>query len=292
MRRSAKINGVAVLFLFVIAALLLFALLKEDRGGKLRVTFLDIGQGDAIFIDSPSGRQVLIDGGPDSSVVRELSRVMPWYDRSIDVVVGTHPDADHIGGLIDVLPRYKVGMIVESSVVGSTDTWSNFEKYVKAEGAQHVVAQRGKVIQLGDGAYLEILAPDRVLTNAETNTACVVARLIYGITSFMFPCDAPRIIEDYLVSLDRSTSLTAGGSGLKSDVLKAGHHGSKTSSSVLFVGAVSPSYAVYSRGCDNKYGHPNQETVDTFARFEIPTLDTCTDGRVTFVSDGQTVTRR
>ena len=217
---------------------------------------------------------------------------MPWYDRAIDVVIPTHPDADHIGGLIDVLDRYKVAMIVHSSVEGDTKTARALVAKMRQEGAQEVVAVRGQIIDLGKGAYLEILSPDRSVPHVETNDGCVVARLVYGKTAFMLSCDAPQGVENYLVALDRSTSLTAGGSGLKSDVLKAGHHGSKNSSSPLFLGFVHPAYAVYSRGCKNRYGHPAPETVARFAQFDIPTLDTCTDGTVTFVSDGQTARKR
>ncbi|MDB5238345.1 MAG: Metallo-beta-lactamase family protein [Candidatus Kaiserbacteria bacterium] len=276
--------GIVLLIALCIACLIWYAAIREDRHGLLTVTFLNIGQGDSIFIDAPSGRQVLIDGGPDSSVLRQLSAVMPWYDRSIDVMIPTHPDADHISGLIDVLAHYQIGLILQSSVLGSTATWHTLEKDISQEGAQIVTGQRGEIIDLGKGAYLEVLSPDRPLPNAETNTACVVTRLVYGNTSFMLSCDAPKEIENYLVRLD--------GKALRSDVLKAGHHGSKNSSSPLFVGYVDPTYAVYSRGCDNKYGHPNQETIDTLAKFNIPTLDTCKDGAITFVSDGETVKRR
>jgi competence protein ComEC len=144
-----------------------------------------------------------------------------------------------------------------------------------------ITAERGQVIDLGDGTYLEVLSPDRSVPNVDTNDACVVTGLVYGATSFMLSCDSPQNIEDYLVYLD--------GKNLHSDVLKAGHHGSKTSSSPLFVGFVHPTYAVYSRGCNNKYGFPHAETVATFKQFNIPTLDTCLDGTVTFESDGQKV---
>ena len=292
MRRSAQVKGIAIAVLLVIALGIWYAALLEDRRGILTVSFLDIGQGDAIFIDAPSGRQVLIDGGLGSAVLRRLAEVMPWYDRAIDVVIPTHPDADHIGGLIDVLDRYKVAMIVHSSVEGDTKTARALVAKMRQEGAQEVVAVRGQIIDLGKGAYLEILSPDRSVPHVETNDGCVVARLVYGKTAFMLSCDAPQGVENYLVALDRSTSLTAGGSGLKSDVLKAGHHGSKNSSSPLFLGFVHPAYAVYSRGCKNRHGNPAPETVARFAQFDIPTLDTCTDGTVTFVSDGQTARKR
>lgn len=299
MRRSSVIILVTILFLGVLATVVWSAVLHEDRRGLLTVSFLDIGQGDAIFIDAPSGRQVLIDGGPDASVLRELGSVMSWYDHSIDILVATHPDKDHIAGLIDVLERYKVGSLFQSSVQGSTAIWNTLEKTIaerQQKGMHVAIAKRGQIVDLGGGAFLEILSPDRAVPSIDTNVGCVVTRLVYGNTSFMLSCDAPRAVEDYLVylaptSFDKTQdgSLGTSDSSLKADVLKAGHHGSRTSSSPLFVGYVDPRYAVYSRGCDNSYGHPNEETIATFARFAIPTEDTCKQGTVTFVSDGKAV---
>ena len=299
MRRSSLIMLVTIVLLGVLAVVVWNAVLHEDRRGLLTVSFLDIGQGDAIFIDAPSGRQALIDGGPGASVLQRLGEVLPWYDRSIDVLIGTHPDKDHIGGLIDVLERYQVDSLFQSSVQGETAIWNTFEKRIaekQKEGMHIEEAERGKIIDLGPStgrgqgvhAYMEILFPDRSVPGLETNTGCVVARLVYGETSFMLPCDAPRSIEEYLVYL-ASTSLGTSDGSLKSDVLKAGHHGSRTSSSPLFVGFVDPKYVVYSRGCDNTYGFPHPETVATFSAFNIPVEDTCKKGTVTFVSDGKTV---
>lgn len=288
MRKSVKINLCAILALIFLSLCIWYAVIRESRNGLLTVSFLDIGQGDSIFIEAPSGRQVLIDGGANSVVLRELSKVIPWYDRTIDVVIPTHPDADHIGGLIDVLPRYKVGLIVHSDVEGDTATAKALVNGMEKEGAREVIARRGQIINLGSTgspqvaqAYLEVLSPDRSVKNVDTNTGCVVARLVYGKTAFMFSCDAPQGIENYLVRLD--------GGDLHSDVLKAGHHGSRTSSSEFFVGFVSPTFAVFSRGCKNKYGHPHKEVVELFARFGITTLDTCEKGAISFVSDGETV---
>src|SRR6185503_17045602 len=215
MQRSAFVLGVALMLLVALSAVILYAAWREDRRGIMTVSFLNIGQGDAIFIDAPSGRQALIDGGPDTSVLRKLPDVMPWYDRSIDVVIPTHPDADHIAGLVDVLSRYDVPYILQSSVKGNTAVWNALEKEIdddRAKGSAILQADRGQIINLGKGAYLEVLSPDRSVPNVETNTGCVVTRLIYGATSFMLTCDAPKEIEKYLVELD--------GKNLKSDVLK------------------------------------------------------------------------
>ncbi len=281
---SARIVGVAIVVLAMAAGGIWSAAFSADRHGMLTVAFLNVGQGDSIFIEAPSGRAVLIDGGPDTSVLRQLGAMMPWYKRSIDVLIATHPDADHITGLIDVLERYKVSYVVQSSVLGDTPIWDTLESTIADDtkkGTKVVTATRGQVIELGGGAYLQVLSPDRSVPDVDTNDGCVVTRLVYGATSFMLPCDAPQDIEDYLVYLD--------GKNLQSTVLKAGHHGSDTSSSPIFVGFVNPQYAVYSRGCDNKYGFPSPQTVATFKQFNIPTLDTCIDGTVIFTSDGQTV---
>jgi len=283
MRTSARIVGVAIVVLVIITGCICNAALNEDRHGVLTVSFLNVGQGDAIFIQAPSGRTVLIDGGPDAEVLRQLGAVLPWYDRTIDVIIPTHPDADHITGLIDVLERYRVSYVLQSSVLGSTPVWNVLEQTIAnhaKDGMKVITATRGQLVDLGSGAYLEVLSPDRAVPHVDTNDGCVVTRLVYGATSFMLPCDAPQNIENYLVYLD--------GKNLHSDVLKAGHHGSKTSSSELFVGFVAPTYAVYSRGCDNKYGFPHEETIATFKQFNIPTLDTCMQGTITFESDGKT----
>lgn len=284
MRGSVRILGAVILALLLLNAAIWQAALRSDRRGTLSVSFLDVGQGDAIFIEAPSGHTALIDGGPaDGGILRRLSSVTPWYARSIDVVIPTHPDADHVAGLIDVLARYRVSMIIRSSVEGDTQTAKRLTAAMRREGAREVVAMRGQIVNLGDDAYLEILSPDRSVPHVPTNDGCVVTRLVYGATAFMLPCDAPQAVEKYLVSLD--------GNALHADVLKAGHHGSRTSSSPLFIGFVDPQWVVYSRGCNNKYGFPHAETVATMTRFGIPTLDTCKEGTITFYSDGAKVWR-
>jgi competence protein ComEC len=285
MQRSSITLLIMLCVLSAIAGIILHATLRVIRDPVLKVSFLDVGQGDAIFIESPTGRQMLIDGGNNRAVIRQLAHVMPWYDRTIDVLVATHPDADHIGGLIDVLRRYRVGLIVESSVRDAEGADAKaFEKAAVAEGGKRVLGERGDIIDLGKGLYIETLFPDRSVPAIETNTGALVMRVIYGETSFLLTSDSPKAIEDYLVRLD--------GSQLNSTILKVGHHGSRTSSDLAFVGFVSPEYAIYSRGCDNSYGHPHDEVIRTFAQLGIPTLDTCTEGTITFASDGKTVVRK
>src|SRR3990167_1629761 len=281
--QSLKIN-----IRWYLLALLLFAnffiwnaIFIETRNGTLTVVFLDAGQGDAIFIEAPNGNQVLIDGGPNKSVLRQLSKVMPFYDRSIDIVIATHPDKDHIGGLPDVLQRYTVDFILESGVKNDTGTSRAFESAILQNKIKKIFAKRGMAITLGDDVFLNILFPDRDVSEVESNTASIVAQLVYKNTEFMFTGDSPKTIEEYLVFLD--------GEKLRSDVLKVGHHGSKTSSSESFVGYVSPEYAIISAGADNSYGHPHKEVVEILNQFGSAILNTKDNGAIIFKSDGENI---
>ena len=249
--------------------------------GVLCVSFLDVGQGDATFIESPSGVQVLIDGGPGSNVLRQLAKHMRFFDRTIDVVVATHPDKDHIAGLVDVLLRYEVSTIVLTENNSATPAATQFESLVEQEDAEIIYARRGQTFDLGMGALLTTLFPDRNPEDLESNTASIISRLTYGETSFVFTGDAPQSVERYLVSLY--------GIGLQSDVLKVGHHGSKTSTAETFVSAVDPDYAVISSGKNNRYGHPHQQVVDILDASDIETKNTAYSGSIMFRSDGNSV---
>lgn len=254
--------------------------IHKEGNQRLHVHFLSVGQGDAAFIESPTGTQMLIDGGSNGALLRELSQVMPFYDRSIDVVVATHPDFDHIGGLIEVMKRYEVGMLLVSFPANDTDVDERLISIAKEKGVFIKAPLRGSDLDLGAGVHATILFPDRELDNIETNTASLVLQLRYGKTAFMFTGDSPDEIEEYLVTLD--------GKRLESDVLKLGHHGSRTSTSELFLGFVSPDYAVISAGKDNSYGHPHEEVLEKIAAFGIQKKDTLS-GMVSFQSDGTTV---
>ncbi len=247
----------------------------------LCVAFLDVGQGDAIFIQSPSGIQMVIDGGRDQSVLRELGNVMSFSDRGIDYVLATHPDSDHVTGLVPILERYEVQNVIRTENESDSDIWQAFERRVEEEGANVHIARRGQRYDLGGGVFLHILSPDIDPSALESNTSSIVARLSYGNTSFMLTGDSPKQIEEYLVLVE--------GEHLQSDVLKAGHHGSRTSTSELFLAEVDPAYAVISAGKDNSYGHPHVEVTDLLFNYGVETLNTAEHGRVIFWSDGKRV---
>ncbi len=260
-----------------------YAILSEDRGGILTISVLDIGQGDAIFIEAPNGNQILLDGGPDSKVLRRLGEILPFYDRSIDMLIVSNPDKDHIAGFVDVLRRYEVEKVMEPGTVSETAVYRELENEIEKEKAEKVLARRGMrvVIDEKNGVFLDILFPDRDVSGLTTNNGSIVARLVCGDTSFLLSGDSPKAVENYLVSLD--------GKGLHSNVLKVGHHGSKTSTGEMFLGYVSPKYAVISSGKNNKYGHPHKEATDLLQRFNVSYWNTATVGTVVFKSDGEKV---
>src|SRR3990167_576331 len=205
-----------------------FAVYDRQPGDKLSVYFLNVGQGDAIFIDSPRGGRVLVDGGANRKVLSELGKILPFADKRIDVMVETHPDKDHIGGLPEVVSRYEVGMFLEPGVKSENTTDDELKKRVGQKNIPSILAKRGMVINFGDGAKLQILfpLPDQDVSNWETNSASIVAKLVYGDKSFLLTGDSPVRIENVLLNLDQNL--------LDSDVLKAGHHGSRTSTSLSY----------------------------------------------------------
>jgi competence protein ComEC len=263
---------------------------------KLTVAVLDVGQGDSIYIESPTGTQVLIDSGANRAVLRQLPKVMPYFDTSLDMIMGTHPDGDHIGGFRELLDRYTTSRVVYQHVPHTAGPADAFEQALvkwrlKKEGANAselvVEPHRGDVWDIGGGAYITVLYPDRLGDSDDTNRGSMVVRVVFRDTAFMLTGDSPQEIEEYLVSLASNAE-----SDLHSQVLKLGHHGSKTSSSPAFLAAVHPDVAIISRGCDNTYGHPHKEVLDTLLELKIPFLDTCTEGAIVYESDGVSVKRK
>ncbi len=276
---SKKYTQWIVLAVFLFANILIWSVVaREDRRGELVVAFLDVGQGDAIYIEAPNGNQVLIDGGAGQQVLRVLGRVMPFYDRSLDIVLSTHPDQDHVGGLPAVLERMRVENVITTENTSGTGAYRAFEEVIRKKNPQRILARAGTRIILDRGVVLEILFPDNNTSGWETNTASIVARLSYGEQSFLLTGDSPISIEKYLVGKS--------GGKLKTTVLKLGHHGSRTSSSKIFLAAVDPEYAVISAGKDNKYGHPHKEVTALLEEFKIPALNTADRSTIIFKTDG------
>lgn len=273
--------------LAMLVAVIWYALFYFDNNGLLRITFFDIGQGDSVFIEAPNGNQVLIDGGPSDSVLASLGRTMPFWDHSIDLLILTHPHADHLDGLLEVLKRYDIGMVLESDANYSTPEYKEWHDLILKKHIPIIRALRGERVLLGLNEYIDILAPyedfeGRSLKNV--HDSMVVGMLHYASTTVLLQGDAEKKLESRLVQ-------DAADGALHADILKVGHHGSKTSSGDIFLKAVSPIFAVISVGRHNRYGHPHQEVIDRLHSFGINIFRTDEGGDIRFVSDGNRFAR-
>lgn len=280
MKRAASIRGgLVVVLLIVNVGLVLTLFLPKQQ--YLRVSFLDVGQGDAILLQGPTGIAVLVDGGPNRSVVRELPRLLGPLDRHLDMVIETHPDKDHIAGLADVFEMYKVDAFMNPGLPSDTDVYARLVVAASSEeGLTTYTARRGQRIHLGGGAYADVLYPNKDVSRLRaTNDASIVLHVVYGDTSFMLTGDLPSTIEDVLVHTNSSGVL-------RSDVLKAGHHGSKYSTDALWLETVQPQTVVISAGKGNTYGHPAPEVLARVRAAGSRIVSTADSGTVTFESDG------
>ena len=285
MRRK---NDVFVIIgiLFGLNILAWLAVYDLNKPQLLEVNFFDVGQGEAIFIETPSRHQILIDGGPSSLILEKLAESLPFWDRTIDLIILTHPEHDHLAGLIEVLKRYKVENILWTGVLRDTAEYKEWVKLIKDEGAKIKIAQASQRINLSTyevNRYIDILYPFENLEGQEfknSNNTSIVAKLNLGENSFLFTGDAYKSVEKKLV--DKETDLA-------SDVLKVGHHGSKTSNSEEFIEKVSPEIAVISVGKDNPYHHPHQETLDTLEKYGIKILRTDLNSDIKILCDSQSL---
>lgn len=277
---NKKFARLGLLFLvsILVAIALILMTLAPKQTKMTKVFMFDVGQGDSFFIETKSGKQMLIDGGKDATVLSELSRAIPWWDKSIDIVLATHPDMDHIGGLDDVLKRYKVDLFVTSEVGGETDEYKSLMALVNKEKIPAYFVRAGMKFDFSDTEYFEVLFPDRDVKDWETNTGSVVGKFVSGERSILFTGDSPAPIEQYLAK-----SIPA---KLNVDILKLGHHGSRTSTTSAYLKATTPSLALISAGKNNSYGHPHKEVLDLLKQFNTPYLSTQTEGTVLLETDG------
>ncbi len=248
----------------------------------LTVEVLDIGQGDSIFIETPSLRHIIVDGGPGSAVMGKLSQRLPLWDRHLDMVVLTHPDADHLNGLLQVLQKYQVDYIVWTGITREGQGYQEWVRLIeqqKQHGANVVIVKQGDQIKNGQ-VTIDVLHPFEPLEGQffdQGNDTGVVVKVIYGQKSFLLTADISSNVEQQLI--DDATDLTA-------NVLKVAHHGSKYSSSAEFLQAVHPRLAAISVGATNTYGHPTPEVLQRLADSGITTIRTDQHGDITMVSDG------
>lgn len=269
----------ALALVLVLASTLLWLAASRPESGRLTVTFLDVGQGDAILIEGPDGHRVLVDGGPSGkAITAALGRRLPFYDRRLDLVTLTHPQQDHIGGLPAVLDEYSVRRVLSAPVDGETAAYGEWTEAIESRHIPKASASRGQTIDLGGGATLAVLhAPTNDLIDQEAiNDASIVLRLTMGDLSFLLTGDITETAE---------AALIRSGTDLDSSVLKIAHHGSRTSTSPAFVGRATPLVDVISVGAGNTYGHPTDEVLARLSGDLV--LRTDHHGDITVSTDGR-----
>ncbi len=257
------------------------ALARDDR---LHIYFVDVGQGDGVFIETPGGVQIVVDGGADPlRMTQFLAERMRFNDTQLDLVVATHAHSDHVGGLAQVLARYEVAGIVERRIAYDSAPYTEWRRAADSEGAALIEAHQSQAIALDNGIRLEVLWPPQTLmsgSQSDVDNASVVLRLVYGDVSVLLTGD---------IYGDAERALLASGVSLDSDALKVAHHGSGDSTTEAFLRAVSPSAAVISVGADNRFGHPSADVLERLGRFVPPDMlfTTADHGTVEFITDGK-----
>ncbi len=277
--KNKLFRNLASLFI-VVLLIITWVLIEEKENRFLKIDFFDVGQGDAIFIETLANQQILIDGGPDLTILEKLGKELPFWDRYIDLIVLTHPEHDHINGLIEVIKRYKVGGILTNGIVRDTAEYKEWKKIIKEKNIPIYIAQAGELISLDNNIKLFILYPFENLlgkTSKKTNNTSVVAQLIYKDFELLLTGDIEKEVEQKLIN---------SGIDLKSDILKVPHHGSKTSSTKDFIKAVSPILAIIQAGKDNPFGHPHQIVLERLNSNNIAVFRTDKDGDIEVLSDG------
>jgi competence protein ComEC len=242
--------------LLVVAIIIWIAVLNVPDN-KLHVSILDVGQGDAILIQTPNRQDILIDGGPSPKAIDlELSKRLPFWDRTIDLVILTQPQADHVSGLIEVLHNYKVLQVYEPGIDYESTTYQQWLSLIESRNIKYENARAGQQIDLGEGIKLDVLNPPSPFlqgTSDDVDNNGVALRLSWNEISFLFTADLGKEAEWHLI---------AQRANINSTVLKVGHHGSLTSTSEQFLAAVNPQIAVISVGADNRFGLPSSEVLD------------------------------
>ncbi|HLD24501.1 MAG TPA: hypothetical protein VJB96_01155 [Patescibacteria group bacterium] len=287
---------------FATGLILLFNFLTSLPDGKLHIIFCDVGQGDAAYVRFPDGRDMLVDGGPNNKVLGCLGKHMPFWDRSLDLVVLSHPQKDHMQGLLAVFERYKIGYFVRSDVANTTDGYQKLMELVKTRRIKEKFVTTGEQISVGETA-LTILWPSEdqiayfkrpplaaqgeALSNSvlgtsasmsDLNDASVVVWLRYGSFDAMFPGDADTRVESGYRGTELADPIV--------EVLKVPHHGSKTGMTLDYLNWLKPQLAVISVGSNNTYGHPTPEILSMLATIGSQVLRTDQMGDIEIVSDG------
>lgn len=249
----------------------------STTGNELKVHFLDVGQGDSIFIELPDNKTMLIDASEKEYADRITTYIYSCGYNSLDYVVATHPHSDHIGGMADVIGSFSVGNVILSPATHTTKTYTNMLTAIDNSGAKVKLGTAGTEL-FSDGDLSAVVIAPVTEDYSDLNNSSVMIMLSYGDKKFLFTGDAEEE-EERTVTAD-----------VKCDVLKVGHHGSSTSTSGAFLTAASPEYAVISCGAGNSYGHPHTETIDKLKKADVNIYRTDLQGDIVMTCDGKNIT--
>lgn len=251
--------------------------------GTLKVAFLDVGQGDSILIQAPNGQTMLIDGGRAMSLADEviIPKLREWGARQVDVLIPTHPDADHIGGLVGVLENFPVKLAALTGQVHTTQIYERLLTDIRDKNIEALPVRTGTAIPFDPSVKIEVLGPDEdAVQDDDNNNASIVIKLTYGSTSFLLTGDA---------EFPQNKVVLSHGFDVRSNVLKLGHHGSRTSTNEDWLQKVQPQLGIISAGKDNSFGHPHPEVIEALGKLNIPYIRTDEHGTITVTSDGATI---
>lgn len=263
-----------VLFLIAAAIFVIRPYVYAPVSQKAEVIFLNVGQGDAILIQQ-NRMQILVDGGNGEDILNRLGEVMPFADKKIDLVVATHPDEDHMGGLIKVLENYQVGEVLETGIDCDKDMCKKWDELISQDKIPVLDATVGEEIKFGDKVDISVLYPFENISRKEfkdTNDTSVILKAKVEDKRYLLTGDAEFPVENELMAHHID---------LRADVLKVAHHGSKNSTSASFLQEVAPKEAVISVG-KNDYGHPTEEVLNRLKNMNIEVLRTDEKGNIRF----------
>ncbi len=262
-------------------AIFFYGQLFKLPDGRLHVRFLDVGQGDAILVTTDKNQKILIDGGPGSRLAKPLSRYFSFNDSVIDLVVLTHPHADHLGGILYVLNKFKVKNLVFQANDYDTRGFANFLKLAekqRLQGAKVLAVQNGDVLSLGPVRLKVFWPPQKDYFVSKTNNQSIVLLLSYGDFDVFLPGEQEIDEAKKMISQVTLTPV---------EVLKVSHHGSKNGLDDNLLNLLKPDLAVISVGKGNSYGHPHSEPLELLSKYTINVLRTDLNGTIDVMSDGQ-----
>jgi len=285
LKRIFNNKVLALLLVAAVAVWLIVAVRPDDR---LHIYFCDVGQGDAILIKTPQNRQILVDGGPDDKVLKCLSQALPFYDHDLDLVMLTHPHADHMDGLMEVLRTYQIKKLIFWQVPYKSADFQEFVELARQKNLSVEKVVAGEVLALDQRTRAEVwcplskeelgalAAPFDPYDGEDVNDSSIVLRLVCGNFEALLAGDSPKSVQQLLLQQGKVSA---------SDVFKVAHHGSSDGFDESFLTKLNPQLAIISVGANNRYGHPNQETLEELQNAGVETKRTDQDGTIEVVSD-------